>query len=137
MGLYPIAGTLPRAWWTSHVAFSLEQHGIRHGCFVGTTSTWFPVSNLFSTLSPENIFMVTMISKRLADESVYDTQQQLLEKLAMQSDSLLSFLIGNIITCSAVNKHSTTLQVAQRGSIMLYAGRGESQKIRWPWSSCS
>ena len=44
MGLYPTAGTLPRAWWTSLVAFSLDQYGItRHGCLVDTTSTWFSV----------------------------------------------------------------------------------------------
>ena len=44
MGLYPTAGTLPRTWWTSHVAFSLDQYGIiRYGYLVGTTSTWFPV----------------------------------------------------------------------------------------------
>ena len=50
--------------------------------------------------------MVTRIFKRLADKYVYDTQQQLLEKLAISSDSLLSLLIGNVIT-SAVNNHST------------------------------
>ena len=69
------------------------------------------ITNLLSTLSPENIFMVTMISKRLADDSVYDTQQQLLERLVISSDSLLSLLIGDIIT-SAVNKQSTPLQIA-------------------------
>ena len=44
-------------------------------------------------------------------KSVYDTQQQLLEKLAVSSDPLLSLLIGNIIA-SAVNKHSTPLRIA-------------------------
>ena len=69
------------------------------------------ILNLLSTLSPESIFMLTMISKRLSDESVYDTQQQLLEKPAMASDSLLFLLIGNIIT-SVVKSHSTPLQIA-------------------------
>ena len=69
------------------------------------------ITNLLSIFSPENIFMVTMTSKRLADESVYATQQQLLEKLAVSSDSLLSLLVGNIIT-STVNKQSTPLQIA-------------------------
>ena len=107
-------GTRSTAWWTSHVAFSLNQYGIiRHGCLFGTTSTWFPVlryyhwyhksqveydkrlrwkviiSNLFSTLSQENRFMVTMMPKRLADESVYDTHQQR-PVLLQRSDAVAS-----------------------------------------------
>ena len=40
MGLYPTAETLPRAWWTSHVALSLDQYGItRHGCLGHTIRT--------------------------------------------------------------------------------------------------
>ena len=48
----------------------------------------------------------TKISEWLTDESMSDTQKQLLEKLAMSSDFLPNLLICNTIT-SAVNKHDS------------------------------
>ena len=40
MGLDSTAGTLPRAWWTSHITFSLDQNVIiRQGCLGHTIST--------------------------------------------------------------------------------------------------
>ena len=84
----------------------------------------------------------TTISKQQADESVSDTLQQLLEKLAMSFDSLPTLLLGNIIT-SAVNKHPTPLGTEIQASLScaevfwyVQAG-GESQKIRWSCSSYS
>ena len=53
----------------------------------------------------------TNISKWFTDESMSNTQQQLLEKLAMSSDFLPNLLICNTIT-NAVNKHPTLLHVA-------------------------
>ena len=40
MGLDSTAGTLPRAWWTSHVTFSLDHNVIiRQGCLGHTINT--------------------------------------------------------------------------------------------------
>ena len=53
----------------------------------------------------------TKISIEIADESVSNTLQQLLQKLSLEEQSLPSLLVGNIIT-SAIPKHPTALQIA-------------------------